>query len=526
MENKEIASYFKLTGQLMELHEENKFKVRTYINAAFQVSKYADPIEDMDPDYYGTIPGIGNSLIPKLEEILDTGKLQYLEEWLRKTPDGVLEMLQIKGLGPSKVRTIWKEMGVESPGELLYACNENRLVDLKGFGEKTQLAVKLAIEFMMEHKNSFLYASIEPLIHSILEEFKKSEPNAQIEIVGDAARRTLIVDKLEFVVANAKQIISSDSERIKVAFTEVPAASFEMECFKRSAHESHKSKLVFNNETTVEELYRNNGMGIIPIEMREGRDEFEWIKHHDVSDLIADKDLRGCLHNHTTYSDGIHSLAEMANYLKGLGYEYLGICDHSQTAVYAGGLTVEDVMRQSREIDELNGKMAPFRILKGIESDILPNGDLDYEDDILSSFDFIVASIHSAMKMDEEKATARLIKAIENPFTKILGHPTGRLLLSRPGYPINHRKVIDACAANDVCIELNANPMRLDIDWTWIPYCMEKGVMVSINPDAHRKEGFHHMRYGVMAARKGGLIKEMCFNALNLKALSRKWSID
>jgi DNA polymerase (family 10) len=232
--------------------------------------------------------------------------------------------------------------------------------------------------------------------------------------------------------------------------------------------------------------------------------------------LIEFSDLRGILHNHTTYSDGLHSLREMAEHAKKLGYEYLGICDHSRSAGYAQGLSNERVLQQMQEIDALNAELAPFRIFKGIESDILSDGSLDYETDMLSRFDFVVASVHSTLNMTEEKAMQRLIKAIENPYTRILGHPTGRLLLVRKGYPVNHRYLIDACAANGVSIELNAHPFRLDIDWTHIPYAMEKGVLISINPDAHEKEGYHDMYYGTLAARKGGLTRSLTLNAKTL----------
>jgi DNA polymerase (family 10) len=244
--------------------------------------------------------------------------------------------------------------------------------------------------------------------------------------------------------------------------------------------------------------------------------ELEKAKAHTLPKLIESADLKGILHNHSTYSDGMNSLEEMAVYCKQLGYEYLGICDHSQTASYAGGLKVEQVLLQQDEIKKLNQQLAPFKIFKGIESDILGNGNLDYEEDILKTFDFIVASVHANLKMDEEKATNRLLKAIENSYTTILGHPTGRLLLGRPGYPIDHKKIIDACAANNVVIELNAHPYRLDIDWRWIPYCLEKGVMISINPDAHQLKGYHDMNYGINVARKGLLTKEQCFNSKSL----------
>ncbi len=219
----------------------------------------------------------------------------------------------------------------------------------------------------------------------------------------------------------------------------------------------------------------------------------------------------------------MHTLKQMGDYCQELGYEYFGICDHSKTAVYASGLSIERVIEQHDEIESLNAHYTNFKILKGIESDILNDGSLDYPEEILKKFDFVVASIHSNLKMDEEKATERLIRAIENPYTSILGHPTGRLLLARKGYPINHKKIIDACAANKVSMELNAHPYRLDIDWRWIPYCLEKGVKISINPDAHHMQGFHDMYYGVCSARKGMLDKENCLNALSLSELLKQF---
>ena len=255
---------------------------------------------------------------------------------------------------------------------------------------------------------------------------------------------------------------------------------------------------------------------IVP-ELREGLQEAELAREGKLPELIQFSDLKGVLHNHTTYSDGVHTLKEMADHCKGLGYEYLGICDHSKTAVYANGLSIDRVLEQQLEIDRLNAGYQGFRIFKGIESDILGDGSLDYPEEILKTFDFVVASVHSNLKMSEEKATERLIKAIENPYTTILGHPTGRLLLARPGYPVDHKKIIDACAANRVSIELNAHPYRLDIDWRWIPYCLEKGVAVSVNPDAHHREGFQDMYYGICAARKGMLTRQTCLNAMGLQ---------
>ena len=257
-------------------------------------------------------------------------------------------------------------------------------------------------------------------------------------------------------------------------------------------------------------------------ELREGDAFIEKAAADKLPQLITFGDLKGSLHNHSTWSDGVNSIEEMAAYCREtLNLEYLGISDHSKSAVYAKGLSIERVLQQQEEIDHFNKSQTAFHVFKGIESDILGDGSLDYPEEILKRFDFVVASVHSNLKMEEEKATARLIKAIENPYTTILGHPTGRLLLSRNGYKIDYKKVIDACAANNVVIEVNANPLRLDLDWRWHQYALDKGVWLSINPDAHRIEGFMDMHYGVLAARKGGLYKERCLNALSLPEITR-----
>jgi DNA polymerase (family 10) len=309
-----------------------------------------------------------------------------------------------------------------------------------------------------------------------------------------------------------------------------PTNEFYYNLVKTSSTDEHLNAIHFNdlkttNQLSEEEVYQNLNTVYFPAELREGLWESDYINKYNKYELIENSDLKGCLHNHSTYSDGLNSIEEMAKACVDLGLTYFGLCDHSQSAVYANGLKPETVLLQHEEIDALNKKLFPFRILKGIESDILSDGSLDYEESILKQFDFVVASIHQGFKMDETKATDRIIKAIENPYTKILGHPTGRLLLSRPGYPINHKKIIDACSANDVSIELNAHPYRLDIDWRWIPYCMEKNVMISINPDAHAISGISDMQYGVYAARKGMLNKEFCLNAKSLEELIKYWKL-
>lgn len=255
--------------------------------------------------------------------------------------------------------------------------------------------------------------------------------------------------------------------------------------------------------------------------MREGFFEIEAAKKKTLPILITDSDIKGCFHNHSTYSDGENTIEEMANQCKLLGYSYFGISDHSQTANYAGGLKPDDILKQHTEIDQLNTIYGEnFKIFKGIESDILADGSLDYPTEILKTFDFIVASIHSNLKMDIQKATERLIKAIENPYTTFLGHPTGRLLLRRQGYPIDYHKIIDACAANKVIIEINANPWRLDLDWRFVHIAIEKGVQLSINPDAHNIKGIQDIHFGICVARKGGLTPASNFNSQSLSDVS------
>ncbi|MDA1182820.1 MAG: helix-hairpin-helix domain-containing protein [Bacteroidetes bacterium] len=292
---------------------------------------------------------------------------------------------------------------------------------------------------------------------------------------------------------------------------------FDRMWFETSATPPHLQKLDYFSANwcgSEKETYKSKGIHYILPERREGLREFE--RPVDEEKLLQYAHLRGVIHNHSNYSDGLNSLEEMAEYAMNLGMEYLAICDHSKTAFYANGLSVERVWNQFEEIELLNKKLWPFKIFKGIESDILGNGDLDYEADLLAEFDLVVASVHSNLNMGQEKAMQRLIAAIENSFTTILGHPTGRLLLMREGYPIDHKTIIDACAHNNVAIELNANPYRLDIDWRHIDYAMEKGVMVSVNPDAHHKMGYLDMHFGVFSGRKGGLETVLTLNALSL----------
>lgn len=527
MSNDEICDALELSGKLLELHGENPFKIRAYGNTAYKLSKLRYDFNGKTLKDIESIEGIGKGISGKIFELMQNGITAELKELLDKTPPGVVQMMSVKGLGPKKVGQLWRELQVESVGELLYACNENRLVTLKGFGAKTQEAVKQSIEFKIAHSQKHHYATIDVLVKKLVEYISEQQPDLTIMPVGQLRRKNEVIDKIEILMDGEKTIDTKEFESIiplPVNYIQCEPPEFYYHLFALTATPEHLVNAGFENITEKdftgeEEIYDQLQLQYIEPELREGLNEVDLATENKIPRLIEYEDLKGILHNHSLYSDGVHSLKEMAGYCKELGFEYFGICDHSKTAVYAQGLTIESVILQQKEIDKLNSEYTNFKILKGIESDILGDGSLDYPEEILKTFDFIVGSIHSGFKMTEEQATQRLIKAIENPYTSILGHPTGRLLLARPGYPVNHKKIIDACAANKVHVELNAHPYRLDIDWRWINYCMEKNVMISINPDAHHKEGFHDMYYGVCAARKGMLPKEMCLNALPLDEL-------
>ncbi len=550
MENKTIARSLKLLTQLLELHGENPFKIKSIANAYFKIDKLPFALASKAPEEIELIPGIGKSLSAKITELLKTGQLKELEDLIAITPEGVLEMLQIKGIGPKKIAVIWHVLGIENLGELYYACNENRLIEAKGFGLKTQEEIKQAIEFKIAANGKFLYSQVNHFVQDLRANIStwliNIDKNALLGFVGQYRRCCEIIDELEIVIG-AEDIenlmvalqkfehlslipdndffVATTATGLKVKVYVVEKNAFYLNYFKYTGNAEHVKQVLSlaggQNFHSEEEVYEAAKLDFVVPELREDFGEIELAKTHKLPELIEYKDLRGSLHNHSTWSDGVHSLEEMAIFCKEtLKLDYLGICDHSKVAVYAKGLSIERVLAQQLEIEELNRKLSPFKIFKGIESDILNDGTLDYPEEILKTFDFIVASVHSNLRMDEEKATSRLIKAIENPYTTILGHPTGRLLLSRPGYPIDFKKVIDACAANKVVIEINANPLRLDLDWRWHRYALEKGVLLSINPDAHRTEGFYDMNYGILAARKGGLSADKCLNSFTLEEIT------
>ncbi|MET3115299.1 DNA polymerase (family 10) [Pedobacter sp. CG_S7] len=547
MENKTISRTLRLLSQLMELHQGNAFKIKSVANAAFKIDKLPFPISGKSLEEIEKIEGLGKSISAKVCELLTVGTITDLQQILKETPEGIVEMLGIKGIGPKKIVVIWKDLGIENVGELYYACNENRLIEAKGFGLKTQEEIKKVIEFKMAAAGKFLYARAEHLVTELHTDLSLWLNNAEntplIEITGAFRRCCEIIEEIEFVIGTDNPEITAETLYLfktiefkkqpdnsfigetafglKVILSLESKTNFYLQWFISTGNPDHVKNVLAlagsGSFITEAAIYEKANLAFVEPELREGTNEIKLAKENKLPILVTTKDLKGTLHNHSTWSDGVHTLEQMASFCKNeLGLTYLGICDHSKSAFYANGLNEQRVYAQQQEIDALNLKIAPFIIFKGIESDILNDGSLDYPEEILKSFDFVVASIHSNLRMDEEKATARLIKAIENPYTTILGHPTGRLLLSRKGYPIDYAKVIDACAANQVVIEINANPLRLDLDWRWHNYALEKGVLLAINPDAHRMEGFYDMHYGTLVARKGGLTASQCLNAFSL----------
>ena len=545
MHNYQIAEYFSLLSKLMEIHGENPFKIKSYSNAAFTLDKLNDPVTEMSPAQLYAVRGIGEAIGKKILEIIENQQLTLLNDYLEKTPSGILELLKIKGLGPKKIVTIWKELEIESVGELIYACEENRLINYKGFGAKTQQNIYDALLFYIQHQGNYLFQQVEPLVKSLESSFENNFPDEKIIISGGYKRQLEVLENLEIVTTisenlltewlssknftltkNEKFLSAMGEDRFELRWYCTTQNDFYWTDFTLSASPEFLEKWVsdplfskkmdFFSEISI---FEKKNISFIPAPFRENPEAIVKAAENKLPTFIQTKDIKGIIHSHSTWSDGVHSIEQMALAAIEKGYEYLVISDHSKSAFYANGLQIDRIKAQHREIDALNKKLAPFVIFKSVESDILNDGSLDYPDDILESFDLVIASIHSNLKMTEEKAMMRLLNAINNPYTSILGHPTGRLLLSRKGYPVNHEEIIAACASNNVVIELNAHPRRLDMDWRWIPQALENDVLISINPDAHAVEGFDDCRYGVLVAQKAGLSAAQNLSSFDLSEM-------
>lgn len=542
MDNCAIADNFSLLAKLIDIHGDDSFKAKSYSSAAYTIEKLPVQLSSLSAEKIYAVRGVGPAIGKKIIEQIDSGKLAGLDEYLHKTPAGIFDLLKIKGLGPKKISVIWKDLGIESIGELLYACEENRLLLYKGFGAKTQQNIEESIRFYLASQGSYLYSQAEEYAHAFTKRLQHFFPLNKFLITGDFNRHSEVIHKLEWVTDAAVNILEtffkeqeydiniSDTllsargrDNVLLQFHFTATDNLTNELFIRNCSPefftAFAEKYGWNNHNyylNEEQIFEQHGLQYIPPFLRETPKILLQAATHTLPVVIEQKDIRGIIHTHSNWSDGSDTIEAMAQSAIRQGFEYLVISDHSQSAFYAKGLYPDRVKAQHELIDELNEKYAPFTIFKSIESDILNDGSLDYPDNILATFDLVIASVHSNLKMNEEKAMSRLLKAIANPYTAILGHMTGRLLLSRNGYPADHKEIIDACARHNVAIELNAHSRRLDMDWRYIPYATEKGVFISINPDAHAADSFGDIKYGVLAAQKGGLTPQQNVSSFTL----------
>jgi DNA polymerase (family X) len=564
MNARDVSSILDEMAVLLELSGANPFRARAYSNAARTLKGLTEDLEQLvREDRLGEVQGIGKGLTGNITELVTTGSLGDYDELKASLPEGLPEIVKLPGLGPKRVKRIYDDLGVTNLGELEYACRENRLASLDGFGKKTQQNVLKAIAFRLLGRDRHLYHRAYDAAQSLLA-FVKEQPGViRAEIAGSLRRHRETIGDLDILAAapeEARDVImeaytsqadvedvvahgrTKSSIRLKsginadLRVVDDESYPFALNYFtgskdhntairsraKRQGMKLNEYNLLRENGDAVPcdtetGLYAALGLAYIPPEMREDLGEIDAAESDHLPDLVDMENMRGILHVHTTASDGAHTLEQMAQAAHELGAEYLGICDHSKSAVYAGGLSVEDVYAQWSEIDALNEQLDGITLLKGIESDITSEGGLDYDDDVLSGFDFVVASVHSRLNMTEDEATERLLRAIDHPATTILGHPTSRLLLAREGYPLDMPRIIQRCAQRSVAIELNASPHRLDVDWRWCRRAKEVGVPIAINPDAHSVDGLNDTEIGVAVARKGWLGPDDVLNTRTLE---------
>ncbi|RLB01421.1 MAG: DNA polymerase/3'-5' exonuclease PolX [Deltaproteobacteria bacterium] len=563
MENKEIAKILEELALLLEIKGENVFKVRAYQNAARTLYSLTKPVRKIiEEGKLESIKGIGKSLASQIKEMVETGDLKFYRELKQSVPEGLFEMLKIPGLGPKKAKVLYEKLGISSIGELEYACVENRLVKLKGFGAKTQDKIIEGIQYIKKFQGHYLINEAWEQAALLKDWLEENTDDVSIEVAGSLRRFKEIVKDVDILAGasdpehvvkefvafpGVSKVTASGNTKASVILEQGMAADLRVVSKEQFPHalqhftgsKEHNVGLrqlakkkglkineygVFRNGDQIlckdeAEIYRLLNLDYIPPELREGMGEIEAASEHRIPKLVELNDIKGIIHVHTTYSDGKYSLEDMVKYVKSQGFEYIGISEHSQTAGYAGGLKPDDLKRQKDEIEELRKKYPGFGILWGIESDILPDGSLDYPDEILAQFDFVIGSVHSGFSNDLDKMMQRLTTALRNPFLTILGHPTGRLLLGRPSYAVDMKMLIDVAREEGKVIELNANPHRLDIDWRYCPYAKENGVKVCIAPDAHSQEGIHDIYWGVHCARKGWLEKNDVINCMSLNEI-------
>ena len=571
LHREKVADLLDDIAMLLELKGENPFKIRAYQMAAAAVKNMDQDIEAViDAGRLEDVKGIGKAIAANIIEYVKSGRSSYHEEMKASIPSVIFELVAIPGLGPKKAFILQERLGIDSVGELEYACRENRLVGLPGFGEKTQQKILQGIEYVKKFKGQFLLVDTWPVAAKIAEYLQAHEAVQVAEVAGSIRRRKEIVKDIDITAAaldreaaaeavvsmpGVTEVTAKGSTKVSVTLSTgtkldvriVETAEYASTLHHFTGSQQHHIQLrglakekgyvlsEYGLETSEgkrlqpqseQELYQILGLPYIEPELREGLGEIEAAAAGRLPRLVAEQDLRGVFHVHTHYSDGSDTLQDMAAAAKARGWQYLGIADHSQTAVYAKGLKPDRVREQQRIIDAMNSADPAFRILSGIESDILPDGSLDYPDEILAGFDFVVASVHSAFRQSEADMTRRIIKALNNKYVTMLGHATGRILLAREGYAVDLPAILRSAAETGTVLEINASPYRLDLDWRWHRQAKELGAMFAINPDAHAVDELDYVKYGTAMARKGWLGAGDIINTRNaqevIQLLNRK----
>ena len=568
MTREEISSLFEEIALLLEMKGENPFKVRAYRSGAETVRSYPDDILQMARDnQLSGIKGLGEALRDKLHELATTGRLEYYEKLRAEFPATLFEMFEVQGLGAKKIMLLHRELGISSVADLKQACLDGRIAGQTGFGEKSQHNILESIEHREKNAGRFLLGTVAMVVDRLLDLLRDHPESLRVAACGSYRRGRETIGDIDLLVATphsaslteyfstlpgVNKILVHGETKISVLLDEgmqcdlraVANAQFPfaLQYFTGSKEHNVALRQLANDKgwslneyafTAIRDdaeaipaineeadIYQALGLQCIPPEMRENLGEIEAARDNKLPRLIEIDNLRGTFHNHTTESDGRNTLEEMVEAAQDLGLQYFGIADHSKSSFQANGLDEERLLRQVEKIRAMNGKLEGFRIFAGSEVDILKDGALDFSDDVLSQLDYCVASVHNVMNLDEETMTRRIIRAMENPYVTMLGHMTGRLLLKRDAYAVNHAKIIDAAAETRTIIELNCSPKRLDMDWRWWHRARDKGVLCSINPDAHSTAQLQYLHYGILQARKGWLRKEDVANTLSLEKIT------
>jgi len=565
MDKKDIVEVLERIGTMMEIKGENPFKIRAYSAGARTLQTMEEDLGDViEEGRLGDIPGIGKALTEKIETLYATGELEFYNKLVASVPSGLMDMLDIPGLGGKKIKVLHEKLDVDSIESLTIACQEGRVAELKGFGKKTEEKILSGIKNREAYAARHLWWDAQSMVKKILPGLEELPEVERVEAAGSFRRGMETVGDLDFLVASSNptpimdwftsmdgivEVTAHGETKSSVRFEGgmqadlrvVPSEQFYFalhhftgskdhnvrmrqkalslglslsEWGLRPEEEKDSSRKAGPVEANSEEdIFKALGLQYVPPSLREGMGEVEAAERNELPELLEFSDLKGCFHNHTTASDGRNTLEEMAEEADRRGWEYLGISDHSKASFQANGLDEERLLKQVNMIKEIN-QSGKFRVhlFSGSEVDILSGGKLDFEDSELDSLDYVVASVHAGLTQDEETMTARLIKVLEHPKVTMLGHMSGRLLLKREPSRMNIQKIIDAAIANGKIIELNANPMRLDMDWRHWRRAAEKGLLCCINPDAHALHHFDFQHAGVLAARKGWLTAKEVFN--------------